>query len=312
VGLCARIAYLTPTAGWIAFNQSGAAGLLGAALDEAGLEQVFAHDSPLLAAVSAPTGRSKRSENGYRVTGRWSYASGAHAADWILLMTISEDPPAPLGVVVPSSAIEIHDDWHVAALQGTGSVDVSLEDHFVPESLTLNPFVQRRGGKQYSSIGLKVYVAGENIGFSLGVAQRLVDEIAKLARRKRRLPDPGTVGDRGAFQLELGRSDLALRSARALMESELERVMEIADSCDDPVPNDERSRVEGALAHATEMVVQAAVRLFPYAGASALHLSNPIQRALRDLIGSGQHYVTSNQQIETWGKALLEPLADDT
>ena len=306
VGFFARIAYVNPTAGWIAFNQSGAAGVIGASLCEAGLEQVFADDSPLVAAVSAPTGRSTRADGGYRVTGSWSYASGASVSDWTLLMTIRTDPPAPLGVVVPTSALDIHDDWHVAALQGSGSVDVSLEEHFVPESLTLNPLLQLRGGKQYSSLGFKCYVAGENIGFSLGVATRLVDEIAKLARGKRRMLDANTVGDRGAFQLELGRSDLALRSARALMESELEHAMELAESCDGPIPDRDRVRVEGALAQATESVVQAAVRLFPYAGASALHLSNPIQRALRDLIGSGQHYVTSNQQVEDWGKLLIE------
>lgn len=311
VGFFARIAYLNPTAGWLAFNQSGAAGMLGAALGEAGLEQVFARDSPLLAAVSTPSGRSQRVGDGVRVTGRWSYASGVETSDWTVLMTIAEDPPALLAVVVPSSALEIHDDWHVAALQGSGSVDVSLEDHFVPEALTLDPLVQQRGGKHYTSLGYKVYVAGENVGFSLGVAQRLVDEVAKLARGKRRMLDPGTVGDRGAFQLELGRSDLALRSAQALMESELERIVEIANAGDGPVPERELRRVEGALSHATETLVEAGVRLFPYAGAGALHLSSPIQRTLRDLIGSGQHFVASNQQIEAWGGTLLEPARED-
>ncbi len=310
VGFFARISYLNPTAGWLAFNQSGAAGLIGAALGEAGIEQVFANDSPLLSAVSAPTGRSVRVDGGVRVTGRWAYASGIHVSDWTLLITICEDPPMPLAVVVPSSVLELHDDWHVAALQGSGSVDVSLADHFVSDALTLNPFSQLRGGKQYSSLGYKGYVAGENFGFSLGVAMRLVDETAELARNKRRLLDAGTIGDRGAFALELGNADLALRGARALMESELERAMKIADTCDGPIPDRDRARVEAAVAHATDTVIQAAMKLFPYAGASALHLSSPIQRALRDLIGSGQHYVASNQQIEDWGKKLLE--GDDT
>jgi alkylation response protein AidB-like acyl-CoA dehydrogenase len=312
IGIFARIAYLNPTAGWLAFNQSGAAGMIGATLGEAGIERVFASDSPLVAAVSAPTGRSKPCDGGYRVTGRWSYASGVGPSDWTFLMTICENPPGPLGVLVPSGELEIHDDWHVAALQGTGSCDVLLEDHFVPQALTLDPFAQIRGGKQYASLGYKGYVAGENFGFSLGVAMRLVDEVAKLAEGKRRLLDAGTVGDRGAFRLELGRSDLSLRSARALMESELSRAMEIAEGCEGPSPADDRIRVEGALAHATEVAVQTAIRLFPYAGASSLHLSSPIQRALRDLIGSGQHYVASNQQIEDWGAAMLDRVRDET
>ena len=95
------------------------------------------------------------------------------------------------------------------------------------------------------------------------------------------------------------------------MERELERVMEVAESCEGQIPDGDRARVEGALAHATETAVQTATRLFPFAGASALHLSNPIQRAFRDLIGSGQHYAASNQQIEVWGKALLDGLEAD-
>jgi alkylation response protein AidB-like acyl-CoA dehydrogenase len=306
IGFFARVAYLNPTAGWLAFNQSGALGALGAALGDDGIERLFAQDSPLVAAVSAPTGRSSRVGGGVRVRGRWAYASGVEVSDWTMLMTICDEPAGPLGVIVPSAELELHDDWHVAALQGSGSVDVTLEDHFVPESLTLNPFAPVRGGKQYSALGYKVYVAGENFGFSLGVAQRLVDEVAKLARGKRRLLDAKTVGDRGALQIELGRCDLALRSNRALMESELEGAMEIAESCDGPIPDRDRIRVEGALAHATESLVQAATRLFPFAGASALHLGSPIQRSLRDLIGSGQHYVSSNQQIEDWGRSLLD------
>ena len=305
----ARIAYLNPTAGWLAFNQSGALGLVGAAFDDAGIEQVFTGDCPLLAAASTPSGRSRaEAGGGYRVTGRWSYVSGVAASDWAILATICEEPPGPRMVLVPSSALELHDDWHVAALQGSGSVDVSLEDHFVPEALTFNPLTSamRRGGAQYS-IGYKIYVAGENFGFSLGVAQRLVNEVAKLAAGKRRLLDAKTVGDRGALQIELGRTDLTLRAARALMMDELEHVMEVAEASDGPIPERDRIRVEGSLAHATESAVQAAIKLFPFTGASALHLSSPIQRALRDLIGSGQHYVASNQQIEDWGLALLDP-----
>ena len=115
-----------------------------------------------------------------------------------------------------------------------------------------------------------------------------------------------TVGDRGAFQIELARADLTLRAYQALMERELATAMEIARSGDGSLPERDRLRVEGSLSHATESVIQAAMRLFPFAGAGALHLSSPIQRALRDLIGSGQHYVASNLQIEEWGKALLE------
>jgi len=302
----ARIAYLNPTAGWLAFNQNGSAGILGATLPQAGLDRVFAEDSPLTAAVSAPTGRSQKVDAGYRVSGRWAYASGVHVADWLVLATLCDEPPGPRFVVVSRDQVELHDDWHVAALQGTGSVDVELKDVFVPAELSASPFVQLRGGAQYLKLGYRGYVGGENVGFSLGVAQRMLDEVAKLARGKKRVLDPNTVGERGAFQQELGRTDATLRAARAYVMSELERAMRIAEGSDEALGPEDLARLGAAVGWATEAICRAATKLFPYAGAGALHLSNPIQRAFRDLLGSGQHVVATNETLDQWGQALLE------
>jgi len=300
-----QISYLNPTAGWLAFNQSGVLGLLCANLPEEGVERLFSYDAcPLLAAVSAPTGKSVKVEGGYRVTGRWSYASGVTCADAVFLATICTDPPAPVGVVIPTSEIELHDDWHVAALQGTGSVDVIVENVFVPDSLACSPFIQLRGGPQYTRLGYRVYVGGENFGFTLGVAQRMVDEIKWLSLTKRRALDPTPVSDRGAFQQELGRTDATLRATRAYLMDELD--LALAQSGDGPLEPHALARAEAAVGWATETAIQACTRLFPYAGAGALHLSNPIQRSYRDLIGSGQHLVATNETLDAWGRTLLE------
>ncbi len=302
----ARLAYLNPTAGWVAFNQSGAAGVAGAILPEAGLERVFAQDAPLFAAVSAPTGHCRKVEGGYRVTGRWGYASGIDIAEWVAALTLSDEPPGPRFVILERHQVQTQDNWHVAALKGTGSLDIVIEDEFVPDCLTASPFEQKRGGNQYFKLGLRSYVAGENLGFSLGVAQRFVHEITALARTKKRVLDPHTVGERGAFQQELGRTDAILRASRAYMMSELDWALERAESTGEALLADEQARVSAALSHATESLIQAATRLFPYAGAGALHLDHPIQRTYRDLIGSGQHLVASNENLDAWGRALLE------
>jgi len=302
----ARIAYLNPTAGWIAFNQNGAAGVAGATLPDAGVERVFAQDSPLFAAVSAPTGQCRKVEGGYRVTGRWGYASGVDIAEWVVVVALSDEPPGPRFLILEREQVQIEDNWHVAALKGTGSADISVEDEFVPDCLSASPFEQKRGGNQYFRLGLRSYVAGENLGFSLGVAQRMVHEITALARTKKRVLDPQTVGERGAFQQELGRTDAVLRASRAYMMSELDWALERAESTGEALSAVDQARVSAALAQTTESLIQAATRLFPYAGAGALHLDHPIQRTYRDLIGSGQHLVASNENLDAWGRALLE------
>jgi alkylation response protein AidB-like acyl-CoA dehydrogenase len=307
VDFFARISYINPTAGWLAFNQSGVLGLICASLPEEGLEKLFFFNPcPLIAAVSAPTGKSERVEGGYRVSGRWAYASGVTCADAVFLLTICSDPPAPVGVLIPTGEIEIHDDWNVAALQGTGSVDVIVEDVFVPDMLTCTPFTQVRGGPQYSRLGYQAYVGGENFGFTLGVAQRMVDEIAKLSLTKKRPLAPSPVSDRGAFQQELGRTDASLRAARAYLMDELDLAYHLAEKADGPLPAPALARAGAAVSWSTETAIQACTRLFPYAGAGALHLSNPIQRSYRDLIGSGQHLVATNEALDAWGLALLE------
>jgi alkylation response protein AidB-like acyl-CoA dehydrogenase len=303
----ARLAYLNPTAGWIGFNYSGVLGILSATLPEAGLEALFSGSTcPLVAAVSAPTGRSEAVVGGYVVKGRWAYASGVTCADYVFLTTIGGDPPRPIGVLLPTNEICLHDDWHTAALQGTGSVDVSVEGVFVPKSMTCSPFEPIRGGAQYRGLGYRGYVGGENFGFSLGVARRLVDETAELTRTKRRVLDPTPVADRGAFQQALGRTDASLRAARAYLMDEFDRAMALAEQSDAPLSPHETARLGAAVGWATETVVQAATQLFPYAGAGALHVSSPIQRALRDVIGSGQHIVATNETLDAWGRALLE------
>lgn len=305
----ARLAYVNPTASWLAFNQNGSLGIVGANASEEGLEKIFtAHPVPLMAAVSAPTGRTEKVDGGYILNGRWSYASGVTCADYIFLSTICNDPVAPLGAIIPTGEVTLHDDWHVAALQGTGSVDLTATDVFVPEEMTCSPFVQRRGGPQYVKLGYRGYVGGENFGFTLGIAQRMVDEIAKLAKNKKRVLDPTTVGERGAFQQELGRTDATLRAARAYLMDELDRALGIVTDSDAPLSPPDTARVEAAVGWATESVVQACTRLFPYAGAGALHLDNPIQRAFRDVIGSGQHIVATNETLDKWGQALMEDL----
>jgi alkylation response protein AidB-like acyl-CoA dehydrogenase len=196
------------------------------------------------------------------------------------------------------------------ALQGTGSADVVVDDVFVPTEMTLDPLVQRRGGSQYVNIGYRGYVGGENVGFSLGVAQRMVDEITILARTKKRVMDPDAVGDRGAFQLELGRVDASLRAARVYAIDELARATAVAEDSGEQLKPHGMARVEAAVGWATECICQAANRLFPFAGAGALHLDNPIQRTYRDLLGSGQHVVASNETMEKWGQSLMAASAE--
>lgn len=307
IDLFARLAYCNPTAAWIGFNYSGVAGMIGACFSDAGIDTIFQDGkAPLIAAVSAPTGNATQVAAGYTLSGYWRYASGATCADYVFLMAICDNPTGPLGMLVPVNQVELIDDWHVAALQGTGSLDVKVDDLFVPKKMTGSPLNQLRGGSQFFRMGYRGYVGGENFGFTLGVAQRLVDETARLAKTKKRVLEPTPIGDRGAFRQTLARTDAALRASRAYLMSELDRAEQICDGNQQALSMQDRAQIDAAISYATETTIQACTQLVPYAGAGALHLDHPIQRALRDVIGSGQHLVATSESLDHWGSALLQ------
>ena len=102
-------------------------------------EVVFA-DGPvaLMAAVANPPGRAVPVEGGYRLTGRWGYASAIAHADWVGFSGMDDEHKRPLWFVIPRSDVTVHDTWHTAGMRGTGSNDVTVDDVFVPAHMTVD------------------------------------------------------------------------------------------------------------------------------------------------------------------------------
>ena len=98
-------------------------------------EEVFASGPVLAPAPLAPTGRGVPTDGGVRLTGRWSWATGAMDADWVIVGALIErrDGIDPALVVVPAGEVEVADTWHTAGMRGTGSHDVIITDALVPE-----------------------------------------------------------------------------------------------------------------------------------------------------------------------------------
>ena len=71
---------------------------------------------------------------GYRVSGRWAFASGCQHADWLFGNCVQDKAGTPeLRTVVFSPAeIEIQDTWSVSGLCGTGS------HHFLADNVLID------------------------------------------------------------------------------------------------------------------------------------------------------------------------------
>lgn len=92
--------------------------------------EVFAEGPALAAAVAAPPGQAVPAPGGYRVTGRWRFASAILHANWIVVAVAGEH--GPLAVISRVSEGEVLDAWHVPGMKATGSTDFVLDDAFIP------------------------------------------------------------------------------------------------------------------------------------------------------------------------------------
>ena len=97
-------------------------------------EEVWGTDnSTLICCALRRAGTATPVDGGFRLSGRWRYASGCSHAGWALLG--GGAGPSPEGdhlLLVPRRDFEILDTWRVAGLKATGSHDVVVKDAFIP------------------------------------------------------------------------------------------------------------------------------------------------------------------------------------
>lgn len=304
-----QLAMINPSVGWCAMVGATSLALPAAFLPDAGIERLFPRGrTPRGAIVVTPSGVATPVEGGYRVSGRWSFASGVRHAEWVVAIAKLDGMPdaPPVVVVFPAGECAIQDNWQVLGLRGTGSCDIVLDEVFVPQDLSFPVTAgQRRGGALYR-IPLPAFVAYEHAGFALGLARRILDGVVDMLKTKKRGYAAGgtTVADRGAVQRLIGHCEMRLRAARALAVEENEHVWALAKGEYDISP-EVLCAVRSAATYATDVAVDVANEVFRHAGAAALHETHFLQRYLRDLQAAAQHYMVADTAYEQLGRARL-------
>lgn len=309
---------IEPSAGWCLMVGATTAALPGVFLGDDALPTLLDDGvMPLAAGCYMPTGQAVAEPGGFRITGRWAFASGIRHAAWVSgsawVVRDSARTAERRVFVVRTADVDIHDTWHVAGLRGTGSCDFSVKEHFVPEAFTwdIERAQPRRGGALYR-LGLPAFVTNEHAAFALGVARRALDAITALAAVKTRGLKPAALIARGSFQRFLGEAQVRLRAARALV-VEVNEAAFTAVSVGETLTARQHAELRGAAVHATEIALDVVARAFRYAGGSAVYDASPLQSCLRDLTAGAQHFMVSDSAYEGLGQLLLglpgEPMA---
>jgi 3-hydroxy-9,10-secoandrosta-1,3,5(10)-triene-9,17-dione monooxygenase len=263
-------------------------------------EEAFVTRPFLAPAPLAPTGRGLPAEDGIRLSGRWSWATGVMHANWIIVGALCgpDDGIYPALALLPATDFEIIDVWHTDGMRGTGSNDVVIADTFVPEYRLIRVTDIYGGTAPGAALhdsatyrwpmvpALALLAAMPALGSAERVTELYADRLAQ-----RVLAYEGVMQkDKPIAQAHLGQARVRLRAVRGLLADtvgEIEDVLAAGDAVPRPVRGDARLAA-AHIVHESRAVIAA---LSEASGASTHFLDSPLQRFKRDVDVISGHVV---------------------
>jgi alkylation response protein AidB-like acyl-CoA dehydrogenase len=288
-GLCNYIAYADPAAARVAF--AGGRTILANGPGEA----------------NRP-GRAQPVQDGFRITGKWMFASGFPHATWLLAIceveTASNEAEQRL-MLVPKSHVTEHDVWHVSGLRGTGSQSFSVADEFVPfdRAIRVVPQQRRESGPLYrfSNNGFFGPAFGS---VSLGIAHSALAAIVDFAAGKVPRGMDRSIRENATVQVSVAQAHARLGAARSYLHQTLGEVWEGVVISGEPSIL-QRVAVRLASTHATHEAAAVVDTAYQLAGSNAIFEGRPFERRFRDVHAVTQQLQARRAHYEHVGAYLL-------
>ena len=318
IALVAELSRQDGAAGWC-FGMNGfITSICAANLPDEGIEEIYQETGGdasrvLMAGGFPPMGRAVREGKGWRVSGDFRFGSGILHADYVVCTALEIENGAPVmdgaiplmrTFVVKREQVRIDDNWHVAGLEGTGSCDYHLDNHFHPDSLSfVSSHADPIRGRSLYSMPLLTVANAPHCGFALGVGKRALDEIREISTSRHRLASSARLAERPAFQQSFGRVRTRLEAAEILVSTRAATIQKAHRNAGLTI--DHRAAFTAATTNAYESALEAAQVAFRAAGGAALYRSVRLQRCLRDIQAGCQHIVPSDESWERVAQVWL-------
>lgn len=240
----------------------------------------------------AGEGKAEKVEGGYRITARKRFASGAPTGDLLITGAVLEEPGEPPMVLhfalpMKSPQVKVLSNWRTLGMRGTGSHDVEVDGHIVPEAAIS---LKRKSGEWHPLFQIICTIAFPLVYAAyLGVAERARDIALGIARRK---PDRHVVQIAGRMESEI----MAARLAHAHMLATVNLNAPSAQTVNDIMT---ARQLVGRHAIAT---VEQAMEL---AGGAGFYRDAGLERRFRDIQGARYHVMRTAQQQDYAGSMAL-------
>jgi alkylation response protein AidB-like acyl-CoA dehydrogenase len=280
-------------------------------------KEIFGPANGVLAWGPPSGAKAIKVEGGYRVSGRWRFASGSPHATWLGGHSIvceadgtpvkdAKGRPVLRTMLFPKAKCTIHDVWNVLGLRGTGSNDYEVKDLFVPAAYTTwrDSVPDRSHDAPLYNVPLLTLYGMGFAGVGLGIAKACLAAFMELASKKVTSGRTAPLAENAVVQSEVAQATWRLEAARSYLIDRLEEYWEVVKTTAD-VPLDVRARLRIAITSAMHRAREVVDYTFTAAGTNAIFEGSPFERRFRDI-----HTVTAQGQahaanFEFSGQALF-------
>lgn len=238
----------------------------------------------------AGSGKAEKVEGGYRITARKVFTSAAPLGDLLMTGAICEETGEVLhfGIPMKSPHVKVLDNWRTLGMRGTGSHDVVIDGHVVPDAAVA---ARRKAGEWHPLFQIIATIAFPLIySVYLGVAESARDIAVDLAKKRR--------SDRNVLAL-VGQMETALRAAQLARQSMLDVIRRNAPSA--VTINDVmigRQLVGQNVLRTVELTMEAA-------GGAGFYRAQKLEKHFRDIQGARYHPLQAGPQAEYAGAMAL-------
>ncbi len=256
-------------------------------------------------------------DGGYRVTGRWRFASGSPNCTWYgghsevcdadgTPLKDKNDRPIMRTMLFKAEDAEAINVWDVIGLRGTGSDDYAVKDLFIPDAYTTwrdSVPDRREQGPLYNIPLLTMYGMGF-AGVAQGLSRTVLEEFMKLAQEKSASGMSIKLAENAVIQSQTAQAVAKRESGRAYLSKMIKEFYAAAVAGGD-YSLDLRARLRISITWSMQQAKEALDFAYHAAGTNAIFEKNPFERRFRDIHTVTQQGQAHAANFEFSGQALF-------
>ncbi|QYD72973.1 hypothetical protein KZJ38_25175 [Paraburkholderia edwinii] len=261
-----------------------------------------------------PTGTITRDEEGWRIDGRWTWASFSRHSTVTALVCVEQENGSPRlaanggpvmrAALLPSAMVQVMGNWNSGGLRSSGSHDITCTGVRVPDDYTTTMDMPSRQQGPLYSLPMSSAFAIAIIGLPLGIAAAAIDALIALARTKTAFFSTAPLYEQEHVQLEVAWAKTRLLAARAFAFEAVGALWASASSGQTPSV-EQQALLRMACCNAGDVGKQVVSRMYAAAGSSAVLEEAPFAAQLRDIHAACQHINFAERMMVPPGRILL-------